>query len=101
VDLTVCWQSVGFTHGVLNTDNMSMVAITIDYGPFGFMEAYDSQFVPNYSDKEARYCFNRQLEVCLHLFLTLIQFLLDTFSVISYKFFFIMFTSIVSDLAWL
>jgi uncharacterized protein YdiU (UPF0061 family) len=67
VDLAVCWQSVGFVHGVLNTDNMSMLAITIDYGPFGFVEAYDPRFVPNYSDKEARYCFNRQLEVCIHL----------------------------------
>ncbi|KDR11508.1 uncharacterized protein LOC110837010 [Zootermopsis nevadensis] len=63
VDLTVGWQSVGFVHGVLNTDNMSMVAITIDYGPFGFVEAYDPQFVPNYSDKEGRYRLNRQLEI--------------------------------------
>lgn len=62
------WQSVGFVHGVLNTDNMSMVAITIDYGPFGFVEAYDPQFVPNYSDKEGRYRLNRQLEVSFHLF---------------------------------
>jgi uncharacterized protein YdiU (UPF0061 family) len=69
MDLVVCWQSVGFVHGVLNTYNISMLAITIDYGPFGFMEAYDPHFVPNSSDKEARYCFDRQLQVCLHLYL--------------------------------
>jgi len=63
IDLTVCWQSVGFVHGVLNTDNMSMLGITIDYGPFGFVDAYNPQFVPNYSDKQARYCYNRQLEI--------------------------------------
>jgi len=68
IDLTVCWQSVGFVHGVLNTDNMSMLGITIDYGPFGFVEAYNPQFVPNYSDKQARYCYNRQLEVCIDVF---------------------------------
>lgn len=82
MDLTICWQSVGFVHGVLNTDNMSLVAITIDYGPFGFVEAYDSQFVPNTSDKEARYSFNKQLEVCFHLFLILIKLLLGTFSIL-------------------
>ncbi|XP_069683741.1 protein adenylyltransferase SelO-like isoform X2 [Periplaneta americana] len=63
MDLVVQWQSIGFTHGVLNTDNMSMLGITIDYGPFGFMEAYDSRFVPNSSDKEARYCFERQFQI--------------------------------------
>jgi len=68
IDLTVCWQSVGFVHGVLNTDNMSMLGITIDYGPFGFVEAYNPQFVPNHSDKQARYCYNRQLEVCIDVF---------------------------------
>lgn len=63
MDLVVCWQSVGFVHGVLNTDNMSMLAITIDYGPFGFMEAYAPHFIPNSSDKEARYCFDQQLQI--------------------------------------
>lgn len=48
-----------------------MLAITVDYGPFGFVEAYDPQFVPNYSDKQARYCFNRQLEVCIDVCLIL------------------------------
>lgn len=63
------WQSVGFTHGVLNTDNMSLLGITIDYGPFGFMESYDSLYVPNSSDSEARYCYGRQIQVCLMLIL--------------------------------
>ena len=44
------WQSIGFTHGVLNTDNMSVAGLTIDYGPFGFMEAYDVGYTPNQSD---------------------------------------------------
>jgi uncharacterized protein YdiU (UPF0061 family) len=74
IDLTVWWQSVGFVHGVLNTDNMSMLGITIDYGPFGFVEAYNPQFVPNYSDKQARYCYNRQLEVCIDVCLILNSF---------------------------
>jgi len=44
------WQSIGFVHGVLNTDNMSVAGLTIDYGPFGFMEAYDVGYTPNQSD---------------------------------------------------
>lgn len=62
-DMVVAWQGVGFTHGVLNTDNMSVLGITIDYGPFGFVEAYDPEFVPNASDHEARYCYIRQPDV--------------------------------------
>jgi hypothetical protein len=73
MDLVVSWQTVGFVHGVLNTDNMSMLAITIDYGPFGFIEAYDPHFVPNSSDKEARYCFDKQLQVCVDLYLIFIK----------------------------
>lgn len=64
-DLVVQWQSVGFTHGVLNTDNMSLLGITIDYGPFGFMEDYDALYVPNHSDVEARYCYSRQMQIVL------------------------------------
>lgn len=47
--LAAAWQSVGFCHGVLNTDNMSMLGLTIDYGPFGFMDRYDPGFVCNAS----------------------------------------------------
>jgi uncharacterized protein YdiU (UPF0061 family) len=62
-DLVIAWQAVGFTHGVMNTDNISLLGITIDYGPFGFMEAYDPMYVPNHSDSEARYCYKNQTQV--------------------------------------
>lgn len=64
-DLVVKWQAVGFTHGVLNTDNMSLLGLTIDYGPFGFMEEYDPFYVPNHSDSEARYCYGRQVQIVM------------------------------------
>jgi uncharacterized protein YdiU (UPF0061 family) len=54
------WMSIGFTHGVCNTDNFSLLGITIDYGPFGFMEAYDEDYVPNTSDDEGRYAYGKQ-----------------------------------------
>lgn len=59
------WQAQGFAHGVMNSDNMSITGLTIDYGPFGFMEKYDYSFVPNSSDYESRYCFQRQPNVAL------------------------------------
>ncbi|KAK2869839.1 hypothetical protein QQF64_022272 [Cirrhinus molitorella] len=59
------WMSVGFAHGVCNTDNFSLLSITIDYGPFGFMEAYDPSFVPNTSDDEGRYSIGAQANVGL------------------------------------
>jgi len=58
--LVAQWQSVGFVHGVMNTDNMSVMGLTIDYGPYGFMEYFDEQFVPNGSDGTARYCYQQQ-----------------------------------------
>ncbi|KAL4230798.1 hypothetical protein ACF0H5_011173 [Mactra antiquata] len=57
------WQSVGFTHGVCNTDNFSILSITIDYGPFGFLDNYDTKFVPNTSDDEGRYSYENQPDV--------------------------------------
>jgi serine/tyrosine/threonine adenylyltransferase len=54
------WQSVGFCHGVMNTDNMSILGLTIDYGPFQFMDAFDPAHVCNHSDEQGRYSFNRQ-----------------------------------------
>ena len=54
------WQAVGFTHGVMNTDNMSILGDTIDYGPFGFFDNYQTGFVCNHSDEQGRYAFNRQ-----------------------------------------
>uniref|UniRef100_T1HB56 Selenoprotein O n=3 Tax=Rhodnius TaxID=13248 RepID=T1HB56_RHOPR len=72
-DLVVAWQSIGFTHGVMNTDNISIVGLTIDYGPFGFMEAYDPLYVPNHSDSEARYCYGNQVKIMLFNLLMLTQ----------------------------
>ncbi len=54
------WQAVGFCHGVMNTDNMSMLGLTIDYGPFGFLDAFDPGHVCNHSDHQGRYAFARQ-----------------------------------------
>ncbi|XP_028288606.1 protein adenylyltransferase SelO, mitochondrial-like isoform X2 [Parambassis ranga] len=59
------WMSVGFAHGVCNTDNFSLLSITIDYGPFGFMESYNPNFVPNTSDDEGRYRIGGQPNVGL------------------------------------
>jgi uncharacterized protein YdiU (UPF0061 family) len=62
-DLIAYWQTVGFMHGVMNTDNMSILGITLDYGPFGFMEGYDPQHICNHSDTEGRYSFQMQPRV--------------------------------------
>jgi uncharacterized protein YdiU (UPF0061 family) len=59
------WQLVGFAHGVMNTDNMSILGLTRDYGPFGFMEAYDPGFVCNHSDYRGRYAFDQQPSIAL------------------------------------
>ena len=63
-ELVALWQSVGFTHGVLNTDNMSIMGLTIDYGPFGFLEYYDNNYIPNGSDNSGRYSYEKQPEIC-------------------------------------
>ncbi|KAK3106186.1 hypothetical protein FSP39_014502 [Pinctada imbricata] len=62
--LVAKWQCVGWCHGVLNTDNMSIVGVTIDYGPYGFMDAYDPGYVCNASDDSARYSYQKQPEIC-------------------------------------
>ena len=54
------WQAVGWAHGVMNTDNMSIHGITLDYGPFGFIDDYDPGFICNHSDHNGRYAFNQQ-----------------------------------------
>ena len=59
------WQSVGFAHGVMNTDNMSILGETFDYGPFGFLDDYNEGFVCNHSDNAGRYAFNAQPGVAL------------------------------------
>ncbi|AMO25672.1 hypothetical protein UC35_22475 [Ramlibacter tataouinensis] len=57
------WQAVGFCHGVMNTDNMSILALTIDYGPFQFLDAFDPGHICNHSDDAGRYAYNRQPQV--------------------------------------
>ena len=57
------WQAVGFAHGVMNTDNMSILGLTLDYGPYGFMEGYDHGFICNHSDHGGRYAFDQQPDV--------------------------------------
>src|SRR5699024_154772 len=54
------WQTVGFCHGVMNTDNMSILGLTIDYGPYAFIDRFAIDFVPNTTDTGARYAWFRQ-----------------------------------------
>lgn len=61
--LIALWQAFGFAHGVCNTDNFSILSITIDYGPFQFMDHFEPELVPNLSDDEKRYSYKRQPEV--------------------------------------
>jgi uncharacterized protein YdiU (UPF0061 family) len=62
--LMVDWTRVGFVHGVMNTDNLSILGLTIDYGPYGFLEEYDPQWTPNTTDHEhRRYRFGAQASV--------------------------------------
>jgi uncharacterized protein YdiU (UPF0061 family) len=59
--MIVEWMRVGFVHGVMNTDNMSILGLTIDYGPYGWLEGYDPQWTPNTTDAEGRrYCYGNQ-----------------------------------------
>lgn len=48
------WMSFGFVHGVMNTDNMSISGLTIDYGPYGWLDRYDPDFTPNTTDNDMR-----------------------------------------------
>jgi uncharacterized protein YdiU (UPF0061 family) len=57
------WQAVGFCHGVMNTDNMSLLGLTIDYGPFQFMDGFDPGHICNHSDHQGRYAYGRQPNV--------------------------------------
>lgn len=60
------WMRVGFVHGVMNTDNMSVLGLTIDYGPYGWLEPYDPHWTPNTTDAEGRrYCFGNQPAIAL------------------------------------
>jgi uncharacterized protein YdiU (UPF0061 family) len=59
-DMVAQWQAVGFCHGVMNTDNMSILGLTIDYGPFQFLDAFDPGHICNHSDTQGRYAFYKQ-----------------------------------------
>ena len=62
--LMVNWRRVGFVHGVMNTDNMSIIGETIDYGPYGWIDAFDLNWTPNTTDAQnKRYCFGKQAEI--------------------------------------
>ena len=63
--LIALWQAYGFTHGVMNTDNMSIIGLTLDYGPFGFLEDYSPEYIPNHSDHFGRYSFGNQPAIAL------------------------------------
>ncbi len=64
-EMVAQWQAVGFCHGVMNTDNMSILGLTIDYGPFGFLDGFDPAHICNHSDHQGRYAFARQPSVAL------------------------------------
>jgi uncharacterized protein YdiU (UPF0061 family) len=57
------WQGVGFCHGVLNTDNLSILGLTIDYGPYGFIDGFDPAHICNHSDTHGRYAYNMQPQI--------------------------------------
>ena len=59
------WQAVGFAHGVMNTDNMSILGLTLDYGPYGFIDNYQPGYICNHSDYQGRYAFDQQPNIGL------------------------------------
>jgi len=62
--MVVHWQRIGFVHGVMNTDNMSILGLTIDYGPYGWLEGFDFGWTPNTTDRQfKRYKFGTQPEI--------------------------------------
>jgi len=63
--MVALWQCYGFCHGVLNTDNLSVLGVTIDYGPYAWMEHFDPEFICNHSDKDrGRYKYKSQPSIC-------------------------------------
>lgn len=79
-DLIAYWQAYGFVHGVMNTDNMSALGITLDYGPYGFMDDYQPSYNVNHSDHQGRYSFNQQPQIALFNISCLAQAMLPLFS---------------------
>ncbi|GAA4293837.1 protein adenylyltransferase SelO [Aestuariibaculum suncheonense] len=66
LDMIIHWQRVGFVHGVMNTDNMSILGLTIDYGPYGWLEGFDYGWTPNTTDREhRRYRYGNQPNIGL------------------------------------
>jgi len=66
LEMVIHWQRVGFVHGVLNTDNMSILGLTIDYGPYGWLEGFDLGWTPNTTDRQhKRYRYGNQPEIVL------------------------------------
>ncbi len=66
LEMVIHWQRVGFVHGVMNTDNLSILGLTIDYGPYGWLEGYDLGWTPNTTDSQnKRYRFGAQIDVVL------------------------------------
>ncbi|MCQ4325375.1 YdiU family protein [Stutzerimonas stutzeri] len=57
------WQAYGFCHGVMNTDNMSILGITFDFGPYAFLDDFDARFICNHSDDSGRYSFENQVPI--------------------------------------
>ncbi len=62
-ELMAQWQAVGFCHGVMNTDNMSVLGLTLDYGPFQFMDGFNANHICNHSDHQGRYAYARQPQI--------------------------------------
>lgn len=64
-EMIALWQAYGFAHGVMNTDNMSILGETFDYGPFGFLDDYEPGYICNHSDYQGRYAFDQQPRIGL------------------------------------
>ncbi|TDF84995.1 protein adenylyltransferase SelO [Pseudomonas sp. H9] len=62
-ELIALWQAYGFCHGVMNTDNMSILGITFDFGPFAFLDDFDANFICNHSDDQGRYSYSNQVPI--------------------------------------
>jgi uncharacterized protein YdiU (UPF0061 family) len=63
--LVAAWQAQGFVHGVMNTDNMSILGLTLDYGPYGFLDRFEAERVFNHTDRHGRYAYGAQAGIAL------------------------------------
>jgi uncharacterized protein YdiU (UPF0061 family) len=77
--LVAQWMNVGFCHGVMNTDNMSILGLTLDYGPFGFLDGFDANHICNHSDTGGRYAYAQQPQIGYWNLFCLAQALLPLF----------------------